>query len=176
MKLSRKSGRFFIASEDPLLCQPPASVIRSAIRHESGFLLGNIDMKQCTACKQYKDESQFCGRHRQCRTCRNVYQREWNKNHAVYQSERNTKRNKVLREKFFDMYGRKCVCCGEVIPEFLTIEHINGQKGIKNKKRGSPAWREAIQEHRPDLYEVLCWNCNLAKGLTGTCPHKLFIP
>lgn len=74
--------------------------------------------------------------------------------------------------KFLDMYGHGCSCCGESHMEFLTIEHKNGQKGIKNRKGGAWAYLIALREYRPDLYEVLCMNCNFSKGKYGYCPHK----
>lgn len=81
---------------------------------------------------------------------------------------------KQLRIRFLEMYGNKCVCCGEFHLEFLTIEHKLGQKGIvrHRKQTGRTAYSKAIQEYRPDLYEVLCWNCNCAKGRYGYCPHQ----
>lgn len=76
-----------------------------------------------------------------------------------------------LRNKFLDMYGRICTCCGESCVDFLTIEHIQGQQG-KDRKVGDKAYLIAIKEYRPDLYEVLCYNCNCAKGKLGYCPHQ----
>jgi hypothetical protein len=92
--------------------------------------------------------------------------------------DRRKETNKILnsyrRKTFLDMYGNKCACCGETIVEFLTIEHKNGQKGLPEhkKKSGGRAYKIAIQEYRPDLYEILCWNCNCARGRYGYCPHQ----
>lgn len=82
--------------------------------------------------------------------------------------------SKLWRETFLNMYGRKCRCCGESTEEFLTLEHINGQKGIERNKKESGKWayKTAIKEYRPDLFEVLCWNCNCSKGRYGYCPHE----
>jgi hypothetical protein len=83
---------------------------------------------------------------------------------------------KSLREKIFDHYGRKCVCCGETIFEFLNIDHINndGAKQRKeNKIRGSLAmslW--LIKNNYPDGFQTLCCNCNTGKYRNGgVCPH-----
>lgn len=78
---------------------------------------------------------------------------------------------KSIKEKFLLMYGGKCVCCGERHTDFLTIEHKLGQIRA-TKETGTRAYRKAIQEYRPDLYEILCWNCNCAKGQLGYCPHN----
>lgn len=94
----------------------------------------------------------------------------------AYQKSKDKKREsqRVLRKKykdtFLEMYGGKCTCCGETIYEFLTIEHKKGQEKV-GRRTGMVAYRDAIKEFRPDLYEVLCWNCNCAKGHLGYCPH-----
>jgi len=71
------------------------------------------------------------------------------------------------------MYGEKCSCCGESNEKLLTIEHKLGQAGIKEKHRGDKAYRDAINNYCPDLYEILCYNCNFGKSHYGVCPHKL---
>lgn len=99
--------------------------------------------------------------------------KDWLQNNKEKRQDTIRKYNKKLREQFLDMYGRVCVCCGETHVEFLTIEHKLGQRGIKRSKKetGKFAYLTAIQEYRPDLYEVLCMNCNFSKGRYGYCPH-----
>jgi hypothetical protein len=68
-----------------------------------------------------------------------------------------------------------CACCGESDYRFLTIDHKNGG-GIKDyphyKKYGGLAlWLRA--RGYPPGYQILCWNCNCAKGVYGVCPHKM---
>lgn len=75
------------------------------------------------------------------------------------------------KQKFLEMYGGVCACCGESVFDFLTIEHRQGQQK-STRRTGLVAYRDAIQEFRPDLYEILCWNCNCAKGKLGYCPHN----
>ena len=86
---------------------------------------------------------------------------------------RHRNNDKETRKRFLEMYGNKCSCCGETTYEFLTIEHKLGQKGIKHSKKetGVHAYKEAIKEYRPDIYEILCMNCNFARGRYGYCPH-----
>lgn len=78
---------------------------------------------------------------------------------------------KNKRDKFLFLYGCICVCCGEDQAEFLTIEHKLGQIG-KKKESSFRAYTKAITEYRPDLYEILCMNCNHARGRYGKCPHQ----
>lgn len=77
--------------------------------------------------------------------------------------------------------GWQCTCCGESHPLFLTLDHINND-GAKHRKRFKEKYntrntellyREARREGWPkDKYQVLCINCNFAKGHFGECPHK----
>lgn len=67
-----------------------------------------------------------------------------------------------------------CVCCGESEYEFLTIDHING--GGRHHRRTmthSHLYKWLIDNGLPEGYQVLCYNCNCAKGKLGKCPHTL---
>jgi Recombination endonuclease VII len=55
------------------------------------------------------------------------------------------------REELIQSLGGKCACCGESEIKFLAVDHVNGK----------------AQPER----QVLCHNCNLAKGFYGQCPH-----
>lgn len=76
------------------------------------------------------------------------------------------------KNKFLDMYGRVCECCGEATFEFLTIEH---RKGIKRTcfRQGTAAYIQAVRQYDPEEYTVLCYNCNMFTRYGQTCPHKL---
>ncbi len=69
-----------------------------------------------------------------------------------------------------------CACCGESIIEFLCIDHINGNGNAHRKEiglsRGQKMYRWLKQNNYPTGFQVLCWNCNTAKGLYGQCPHQ----
>lgn len=82
-----------------------------------------------------------------------------------------------VKIKIIEAYGGKCVCCGEKAMEFLTIDHINndGAEDRKNngKKSGGKLYRWLIRNNFPkDNYQLLCYNCNCAKGFFGYCPHN----
>lgn len=101
--------------------------------------------------------------------------RKWrvkNKEHyAKYQT--NYKRHR--RQMVYDYYGGKCACCGETQFEFLSIDHINGggtQHRLKNGIRGAAVIDWLIRNGLPKGFQVLCHNCNQAKGYYGQCPHK----
>ena len=72
-------------------------------------------------------------------------------------------------------YGGKCACCGESTYEFLAIDHINGG-GTAHRREikgyGSRMCDWLIKNNFPDGFQILCHNCNLAKGFYGQCPHQ----
>ncbi len=82
---------------------------------------------------------------------------------------------KKERANAISHYGDKCVCCGETIFEFLSIDHINGG-GSKHRKelklQGTNFYRWLRDNNYPSGYRVLCYNCNLSLGFNGYCPHN----
>lgn len=79
-----------------------------------------------------------------------------------------------LRGIVIDAYGGKCACCSEAERRFLAIDHVNGG-GHKERRRigsGAALYNKIIGLKFPPEYQVLCHNCNMAKGLYGQCPHK----
>lgn len=90
--------------------------------------------------------------------------------------ERNKKKRKHERDVVIEAYGGKCICCGESIKEFLNLDHKNNDGNIERKKFGSAGqYKRAIKECFPKKYQLLCFNCNLAKSIYKTCPHQIKI-
>lgn len=79
-----------------------------------------------------------------------------------------------LRKLALSRYGEICQCCGEHRNEFLAIDHLNGcsKELRKIQGGGTSLYRWLKRNGFPDGYQVLCHNCNMAKGLYGLCPHK----
>jgi len=81
-----------------------------------------------------------------------------------------------LRFQFLEMYGKICNCCGQSDPRFLTLDHVNNDGASHRETLSSdtmPALSEAVKKHRPDLYQILCYNCNMGRAVNkGLCPHK----
>jgi HNH endonuclease. len=65
----------------------------------------------------------------------------------------------------------KCNCCGEAEPKFLTIDHIDPTTKTNKSDSGNNLWGRLRREGFPEGYQVLCYNCNGAKGRYGVCPH-----
>lgn len=81
-----------------------------------------------------------------------------------------------LKLDFLEMYGKICNCCGQSDPRFLTLDHINNDGGEHRKTLSddvNAVLRIALKNHRPDLYQILCYNCNMGRAANkGICPHK----
>lgn len=100
---------------------------------------------------------------------------DWQKANPRRKLEKDARRRQRLKKEVFDHYGRKCSCCGEPCIQFLTIDHIEGG-GTKHRKvvgRSSADFHNwLIKNGFPTGFQVLCFNCNCAKGIYGKCPHE----
>jgi hypothetical protein len=78
------------------------------------------------------------------------------------------------RAKVYAAYGDKCQCCGESNPLFLTLDHVNNDGHIERKQFSQGGlYSRIIQRNFPDIYQLLCWNCNTGKRRNnGVCPHQ----
>lgn len=90
----------------------------------------------------------------------------------------NTKRNyQAVRAEVLAAYGGACACCGESTPEFLGIDHIFNDGAEDRKRRGMSGYtlyRHLRRNGFPkDRFQLLCHNCNQAKGYYKICPHQL---
>jgi hypothetical protein len=132
----------------------------------------------------------------QCKECRRKYWLDWEEKHKNQRKKshheyyiNNIEHCKLqqreytqkLRLQILVHYGGnppKCACCGEPEPKFLTIDHING--GGSKHRRGPKApfkcstlyYRWIIKNNYPNIFQILCMNCNFAKGMYGKCPHQ----
>lgn len=65
--------------------------------------------------------------------------------------------------------------CDVTEPDFLTIDHVNGggrQHRISIGKSGGDFYAWLVRNNYPKGFQVLCFNCNCAKGFFGKCPHE----
>lgn len=71
-------------------------------------------------------------------------------------------------------YGAICACCGESRYEFLTFDHKNNDGAAHRRSdRGAARIAQWLKKNDyPDGFQVLCMNCNWAKGRYGECPHE----
>ncbi|MEK6878606.1 MAG: hypothetical protein AABY22_03310 [Nanoarchaeota archaeon] len=100
--------------------------------------------------------------------------------YLIYKPKQDTRRIELYKERkrqIFEYYGGIppiCKCCNEILYEFLTLDHINGggrkeRNQFKNSYTKFMLW--IIKNNFPKGYQILCFNCNQAKGIYGKCPH-----
>ena len=109
---------------------------------------------------------------------------------ANAKNERNTNRLKILQHysKLLSNSNIPCCnCCGENSHvDFLAIDHIAGKRQMdsepelkklkySSKLRNQNLHRWIIKNNFPEGFQILCTNCNFAKGMTknnNICPHE----
>lgn len=126
----------------------------------------------CLSCRVEKPLEKFgrhphglMGRQPRCYVCRRVEDRE---------------RTKQLRMDMLRHYSNGsmvCACCGEGRYEFLSLDHINGggtaeRRALGNDGIGNRWYKRLKAQGYPSGLQVLCFNCNFAKGRNGSCPHE----
>jgi hypothetical protein len=117
---------------------------------------------------------------------RRQYEKTYHKRPDVIEYRRKWKKENALKLKIEALthYGGehpKCVCppCGETLLELLTLDHINND-GAKQKKdalgrniSGSAVFYAWLKKNNwPKGLQVMCFSCNIGKGLYGVCPHE----
>lgn len=73
--------------------------------------------------------------------------------------------------------GCVCACCSEKNMEFLSLDHIHGggnQERKQMRKEGitGSMYRYLKSKGYPPGFQILCMNCNWAKGKFKGCPHQ----
>ena len=65
-----------------------------------------------------------------------------------------------------------CVKCREKEIKFLTIDHIHGRRlmGHPHSLNSTRLYKWIIKNKFPDGLQVMCYNCNIAKSSSKSCP------
>ena len=109
---------------------------------------------------------------------------------ANAKNDRNTNRLKILKyysKRLSNSNIPCCNCCGENFHvDFLALDHIAGKRQMdlepelkklkySSKLKGMNLHRWIIRNNFPDGFQILCTNCNFAKGMKNNnniCPHE----
>jgi rubrerythrin len=115
--------------------------------------------------------------YRQNREERVAAKRAWDAANRESIREREARRRARLRAEVLAAYGGACACCQERRPEFLAVDHINGDGAAHRRELKSRAMAHLYnllkkQGFPKDRFRLLCHNCNHARGLYGYCPHE----
>lgn len=105
------------------------------------------------------------------------YGAKWRSTHPEANLARIRDYKEKMKNLVFDHYGRACKCCGESRPQFLSMDHIHGG-GNKHRRESrltnsTDLFLWIVRHGFPSTFQVLCHNCNLAKGFYGRCPHEI---
>ncbi len=87
-----------------------------------------------------------------------------------YQNERNLN----LKLQVINHYGSRCSCCDESNIDLLVMDHVNGggTKQVEELGGHHNFYRWLVRNNFPPGYQVLCWNCNDGREVSGgICPH-----
>ncbi len=98
--------------------------------------------------------------------------------HDCYSTKYRANKSTKIKLEVFNAYGNECQCCGESNLDFLTIDHIHGRKQSGHDRYfiGSKLYKWLIKNNFPrDNFQLLCYNCNCAKGKLGYCPHTVAV-
>lgn len=158
-----------------------------------------MDLKKCTKCSDDKPIEEFLirsdngrrGSH--CKGCRSrAYSLSYLSDPEFFKAKSKANRDADIeasreRERSYSHRAKRealvaysadppfCQCCKETIVEFLTIDHINGDGKQHRAEIGRSGGRATYvwlrQNGWPPGFRVLCFNCNAAAGLYGSCPH-----
>jgi len=152
---------------------------------------------RCSRCKKVKRIVDFHkgglknGRNCWCKKCVSLFyqlkrkedpqkfrdrQKQWRMKNLEKSKILSRRSQQKVRLLILKAYGNKCVCCGEREEKFLHLDHVNND-GVKHRKKnnlhgGSALYYYAKRNNYPKNLQLLCANCNLAKGHYGKCPHK----
>ena len=109
-----------------------------------------------------------------CRKCCNLLQRKWKQRDPDRINRLYIIGTWRLKMAFLVRYGKVCKCCGERDPWLLTIDHINGRiPGFHASHTRKELLRLKRCNWSDQTVQILCFNCNISKGIYGTCPHQL---
>lgn len=140
--------------------------------------------KRCSGCKTVKPVIEFSrnpkqpdGRSNWCKDCAKADKEKRKAADPEYYKELSKRKTRKLRMEVLTHYSSDpphCACCGESHIEFLALDHIdgNGNKHRKTIPSGSYIYQWIRNNKFPPGFQVLCHNCNMAKGFYGYCPHQ----
>lgn len=100
------------------------------------------------------------------------------KQYRIRKKKEIQERRLKFKIEVFSHYGQVCNCCGESNIHFLTIDHVGG--GGNAHRRTNKIWSGTStyiwlrKNNYPTGFQVLCFNCNMAKRTSDVCPHKLY--
>lgn len=141
------------------------------------------ESKNCPKCGITKPQCEFhrCryqGIRSACKACEKARKGTKRKGQVKQQQRRQARAAKSL---MLEKFGKVCACCGESRPMFLCLDHKHGDgsehreflKQMRMPTGGQHFYKLIVDTGSTDDFQVLCLNCNFAKGKDRICPHEL---
>lgn len=83
---------------------------------------------------------------------------------------------KKFRYNILLKYGDHCECCNESNLNFMSLDHKNNDGYLHRKEIKKLGYSNILywirDNNYPDLFRILCYNCNLSLGFNKYCPHQ----
>lgn len=107
--------------------------------------------------------------------------KEYQKKYRETHKEELKEKQKIFRYEVLKLYSTNsnvpvCACCGEKEIKFLALDHKEGggtaQRKALNTRGGNSFFFYLKKLGFPKGFQVLCHNCNMAKGIYKICPHQ----
>jgi hypothetical protein len=153
----------------------PPRIRYLSIRIETKMPYKSLEQRR----KWYAEHAESCRMaarnwHRRHATEQNIASHQWRIENPERAKAYDVARRVERRAQVLAHYGARCACCGENTPEFLSIDHIAGNGAAHRKEigEGSRLYAWLIKNNFPEGFQLLCYNCNHAKGHRGECPHN----
>jgi len=116
-----------------------------------------------------------------CYTCNMIKEFERRRNEHLYSTNKDAIRenrySRKLKQDVMEVYCKgkaRCQCCGFDNIDGLSIDHINEVKNFIRPNLHSKELHKYLKRNiYPKGFQVLCINCNSAKGKLGKCPHDI---
>lgn len=93
---------------------------------------------------------------------RKKYEKHYRETHLEKHREKARRYLRKLREKVFEILGRVCRRCGFSDIRALQIDHKYGGGCKETRSMSQSAFLKKVLK-RPELYQILCANCNWIK-------------
>lgn len=141
-------------------------------------------MQECFSCNQLLPSSYFYYARRtnkpmrRCKDCHKILSVNWRNSNTERIRELHLTRSFRKKSQVIEHYsGGKncCACCGESTFEFMSVDHLNNDGNLHRAKTGlggNMLYNWLVKNNFPPGYQILCLNCNQAKGNFGQCPHQ----
>lgn len=145
---------------------------------------GLVTEKRCPGCKRVLSLSAYTphkaktyGVSSRCRECMRAKEQQRRDRAKEQGSSVYRLYAEKLKLEVFQHYSGspipRCACCGTDYMPHLTLDHIN-RDGKKHRAQigimgGNPMYRWAKREGYPPIFQVLCFNCNVAMFREGAC-------